>query len=84
LKEVRAHEQKSLVDQVVASLGVGDTAAALNALDQESKAPHPRSTGRTLSDPIYDPIRSSPRFAAFVRSLGFNPAVLATGKGGRP
>jgi serine/threonine-protein kinase len=83
LKEVRLHQQKSLSDQIVASLAVGDTASALNALDNE-KGPKPRQIARSLSDPLFDPIRSSPRFAAYVQRLGLNPKILATGKGGRP
>jgi len=83
LKEVRSRQQKSLSDQIIASLAVGDTASALNALDNE-KGPKIRQFARSLSDPLFDPMRTSPRFAAYVQRLGLNPKILATGKGGRP
>ncbi len=83
LREVRSHQQKSLSDQVIASLAVGDTASALNTLDGE-KGPNPRQPARSLSDPLFDPIRTSPRFAAYVQRIGLNPKILAAGKGGRP
>lgn len=75
--------RRSLGDEVLAYIGVGDTTRALDALDRE-KGGMMRQPGRSLSDPLFDPIRTSPRFAAYVRRLGLDPKILATGKGGRP
>jgi eukaryotic-like serine/threonine-protein kinase len=73
----------SLSDALLAAIGLGDTAAALDLLDRERGSRH-RYPTRSLSDPLFDPIRGSPRFAAYVVRLGFDPKVLAAGRGGRP
>ena len=73
----------SLSDLVIAAIGLGDTASALDALDRE-RGPRPRYPTRSLSDPLFDPIRGSPRFAAYVARLGLDPKILAAGRGGRP
>ena len=75
--------RRSLGDEVLAYIGVGDTTRALDALDRETGR-FIRQPGRSLSDPLFDPIRMSPRFAAYVQRLGLDPKILATGKGGRP
>jgi len=78
-----ARYRGSLADEVIGYIGVGDTARALDALDRE-KGKRMQQPARSLSDPLFDPIRASPRFAAYVRRLGLDPKILATGKGGRP
>jgi len=53
-----------------AYLGLGDTARALSALETAARAGERPYLG--FVDPMFDPLRRSPRFAAVVRRLGLD------------
>jgi Flp pilus assembly protein TadD len=65
-----------------AYLGLGDTARALSALETAVRAGE--RPYLTFADPMFDPLRRSPRFAAAVRRLGLDERVFTTPTGGRP
>jgi hypothetical protein len=59
-----------------AYLGLGDTARALSELETAAR------TGErpyiTLADPMFDPVRRSPRFAAVLRVLGLDERLFTS------
>jgi serine/threonine-protein kinase len=65
-----------------AYLGLGDTARALSALEAAARAGQAPIV--PLSDPMFDPVRRSGRFAAAVRLYGLDERVLTSPRGGRP
>lgn len=67
-----------------ASFGVGDTAGALAAMERAVALGEVGVVNHPLPDAMYDPVRSSLRFAAIVRSLGLDVALLTSPRGGRP
>ena len=69
--ERRSPGEWSVATSLVYSyLGLGDTARALSAMQDAARLrerPH-----ITFVDPMFDPVRGSPRFAAIVRSVGLD------------
>ena len=57
-----------------AYLGLGDTARALSALETAVRAGERPYI--TFADPMFDPVRRSPRFAAAVRRLGLDARLF--------
>jgi hypothetical protein len=55
-----------------ASLGLGDTTRAFDALERATDAGEIWSNWFPLADPIYDGVRESPRFAALARRVGLD------------
>jgi serine/threonine-protein kinase len=56
--------------RALAYLGLGDTAAALSALERATAAKSIWPAGFGVFDPMYDSIRESARFKALVRQVG--------------
>lgn len=66
-------------------LGLADTARALSAMERAAAMTSGDLLFATVpSDPVFDPVRSSPRFAAVLRRFNLNVAVLTGPRGGRP
>ncbi|MGH7669447.1 MAG: protein kinase domain-containing protein [Gemmatimonadaceae bacterium] len=59
-----------------ALLGAGDTSGALAALDTAARAHAPLLSAESLAEPIFDPIRTNPRFLRVLQALGL-PDTLA-------
>jgi hypothetical protein len=51
-------------------LGAGNATAALTLLDSAARARAPLLTAESLAEPIFDPVRSSPRFRDILHTLG--------------
>ncbi len=65
-------------------LAIGDTARALDLLERSaSKSQGTWTIFIPLMDPLYDPIRSSPRFAALIRRANMNEKLFTRPDGGR-
>ncbi|MFL5620571.1 MAG: protein kinase domain-containing protein [Gemmatimonadaceae bacterium] len=64
-----------------AYLGLGDTARALSALEDAARAGE--APVMPLSDPMFDAVRRSPRFAAVVRQLRLDERIFTSATGGR-
>ena len=69
--EQRSADPERLQTRAFLYLGVGDTAAALGALDRATNARE--MWGRSVADPIFDPIRATPRFLALMPRIGLSP-----------
>ncbi|HET9455599.1 MAG TPA: protein kinase [Gemmatimonadaceae bacterium] len=86
LQMLQARDGRMWFDQInIAQLniGLGDTSAALVAMERAVERGAPLGAFLPLSAPMYDDVRASPRFAAIVRRLGLDPTVLAAPRGGR-
>jgi serine/threonine-protein kinase len=64
-----------------AYLGLGDTASALSALETAARASERPLI--SLSDPMFDRVRRSARFAAIVRLYGLDERIFTSPTGGR-
>jgi serine/threonine-protein kinase len=67
-----------------AELGLADTTRALADLELALRSREITPKWATFSDPIYDAVRNSARFAAIVRGFGLDDRVLTSPLGGRP
>ena len=65
-----------------AYLGLGDTARALTSLEVATRGRE--ASLIPLTDPMYDAVRRSARFAEAVRRLGLDVRLLTSPTGGRP
>jgi serine/threonine-protein kinase len=74
LEQVRPAPSLVETNQALAWLGFGDTLRALDALERATATMEiwPSMHGG-VRDPVFDPIRGSPRFGAIVASLGLLP-----------
>jgi hypothetical protein len=68
----------------VLQLSLGDTARALSALERATDAGEIWPTYYSLSEPFFDPVRRSARFATLVRRVGLDVQVFTAPNGGRP
>ncbi|HET7372259.1 MAG TPA: tetratricopeptide repeat protein, partial [Gemmatimonadaceae bacterium] len=67
-----------------AYLGLRDTANALTELERALAVREITPKWDTFSDRMYDPVRSSPRFAAVARGFGLDVPLITSPYGGRP
>ncbi|HEX9563633.1 MAG TPA: protein kinase [Gemmatimonadaceae bacterium] len=86
LQPIVEREGRAWLDQINLAqlyLGLDDTARALDGMERAVDRGEPIAAFHPLSAPMYDPVRASPRFAAILRRLGLDPAILAAPRGGR-
>jgi serine/threonine-protein kinase len=86
MQTIVERDGRAWLDQVNLSLlylGLGDTARALDAMELGVDRGEPVGAFHPLSAPMYDPVRASSRFAALLRRVGLDPAILAAPRGGR-
>ena len=69
---------------VYAYLGVRDTSHALTELERALAARELTPNWNSFCDRMYDPLRSSPRFAAVLRGFGLDVGLMTGPNGGRP
>ena len=67
-----------------ADFGVRDTSRALTELERALAAREITPNWTSFSSRMYDPIRSSARFAAVVRGFGLDQGIMTSRNGGRP
>jgi serine/threonine-protein kinase len=87
LRDLEAQRQRPWMGEwaiALTAIGVGDTARALSALERSTDAHEIWPLYTSLIDPIYDPLRSSARFAALVRRVGLDERLLTSPRAGRP
>jgi hypothetical protein len=65
-------------------LGLGDKANALAWLERSVREHEAFFGSTSLAANVFDPLRGEPRFAALVRTINLDPAILASARGGRP
>jgi eukaryotic-like serine/threonine-protein kinase len=65
-------------------LGLGDKANALTWLERSAREREAFFGSTSLAASVFDPRRPEPRFAALVRTINLDPAILASPRGGRP
>jgi len=80
--EARRREWSVTTGLTYAYLGLGDTARALSALETAVRLGERPYI--PFADPMYDPVRRQPRFAAVVRRLGLDERLFTSPTGGRP
>jgi serine/threonine-protein kinase len=86
LRDIRARDGRAWFDQIniaLLSLGLGDTASALDAMERAVERGEPMASFHPLASPVYDPIRASSRFVTLVRGLDLDVTVLTAPRGGR-
>ena len=62
-------------------LGLGDTARALSAMERAAAADGDVLFSQLPTTRIYDPVRSSPRFAAILRRYNLTPEQIRPARG---
>lgn len=74
------------MERASVSLAVGDTAGTLAALERLAQTAGPAMISQLFSviDPVYDPLRQSPRFAALLRQATLDVRSLTAPRAGRP
>ncbi|MFN2564333.1 MAG: protein kinase [Gemmatimonadaceae bacterium] len=65
-------------------LGLGDRANALSWLERSAREREAFFGSTSLAANVFDPLRPDPRFAALLRTINLDPAILAAPRGGRP
>jgi eukaryotic-like serine/threonine-protein kinase len=65
-------------------LALGDTTRALDALERATDFREIWPTFYSVSEPFFDPVRHSARFARIIRRVGLNERVFTSPNGGRP
>jgi serine/threonine-protein kinase len=68
---------------VLMYLGLGHADSAMAAFERAIDNGEPIGAFHSLTSPVYDPLRTNPRFAPAVRRLGLDPAILRAPGGGR-
>ncbi len=72
------------MEKATVLLALGDTAGALSAMERTARTAGPLWIGFViLLDPMYDPVRQSPRFAALLREANLDVARFTALRGGR-
>ena len=79
--EARRHEWAASSAVAWAYLGLKDTARALDALERATDDHEIWFMWYSIADPVYDPVRKSPRFAALVRRVGLDLKMFTTWAG---
>ncbi len=57
-------------------LGIGDTTRALDAMEKAVQRGEPLAAFEPLSQPMYDPVRASPRFAQLLHDVGLDSVAM--------
>jgi tetratricopeptide (TPR) repeat protein len=76
----RKGEWRTAMARVRGAIGLGDTALALAALEEGLAAGEPIPINFSFRNPMFDPIRGSPRFDAVIRGYGLDPAAFVSRK----
>jgi tetratricopeptide (TPR) repeat protein len=75
---------RSAATAAVIYAALGDTAKALDLLEQATDAGEIWPTSYSLSERELDPLRRSARFAAIIRRVGLDERIFTSPTGGRP